>query len=98
MKITTGVSMTINAPEFFKDPAFIGWLNNGERKFTWHQGHMPDEWSDVVVLVDPGLTGEGSDSEMPAHIWEQIVNACRDKFSNSVSRHSDHIPVRLTNL
>jgi hypothetical protein len=64
MKISTGVSMTINAPEFFKDPAFIGWLNNGERKFTWHQGHMPDEWSDVVVLVDPGLTGEGSDSEI----------------------------------
>lgn len=98
MEVSTGVSLLINAPGFFQDAEFIGWLNNGQRKFTWHQGHSPDEWSDVVVLVDPGLTGAGSDTEMPEHIWEQIVDACRTHLKGQVSRFSQHIMVRLTNV
>ena len=77
MEIFTGQSLRLNAPEFFADAEFVAWLNNGQHKFTWHTEGSPDEWSDVIVLVDPGLTGEGSDSDMPAHIWNQIIEACK---------------------
>lgn len=98
MEISTNVSLLINAPVFFRDPAFIEWLNNGEPKFTWHRNGPPDEWSDVIVLVDPGLSGEGSDSDMPEHIWDQIMKACRANFSKRRGPDAEHIMVRLTNI
>lgn len=89
-------ALVINAPEFFQDPEFQSWLNNDKPKFTWHQGGDPGDWSDVVVLVDPQLGGEGADSDMPEHIWTQIVNSCKDAFGPA--RKVPHIMVRLTNL
>lgn len=89
--------LVINAPQFFQDPEFQAWLNNNDQpKFTWHKGGKPTEWSDVVVLVDPSLNGEGADSDMPEHIWDQIVAACKEKFAPG--RDAYHIMVRLTNL
>lgn len=96
MKITQSKALVINAPEIFAHPDFQDWLNDGGRKFTWHKGGTPDEWSDVVVLVDPGLGGEGADSEMPEFVWDLIVDACKARFSPS--RGDPHIMVRLTNL
>lgn len=96
MKIEQGVSLRISAPEFFKDPEFVKWLNNGDRKFTWHDTGEPDGWSDVVVAVDPSLSGEGSDDDMPAQIWEQIVQACRDNIKNPAITNGVHILVWLT--
>lgn len=98
MQVFKGVSLTINAPEFFQDEEFVKWLNNGAKKFTWHPGGTPSEWSDVVVLVDPGLQGEGSDSDMPKHIWEQIVQACQACFKDLAGITQEHIPVRLINI
>lgn len=89
--------LVLNAPEFFADAAFQRWLENDEPKFTWHRGGLPDEWSDVVVLVDPDLCGEGSDSDMPAIIWDRIVDACRD-YLGTAPGQACHYMVRLTNL
>lgn len=95
-------AVVINAPEFFKDPAFRTWLNNGNPKFTWHKRRRrPSEWSDVVVLVDPGLSGEGSDSDMPEHIWSQIVAEVKryhELSGGSWPLRTGHVMVRLTNL
>lgn len=88
-------AMILNAPEVFADPAFVEWLNGKDPKFTWHTGGQPTEWSDVTVLVEPSLNGEGSDSEMPEHIWNAIVDKCREVFKPS---RNAHIMVRLTNL
>jgi hypothetical protein len=97
MKIEKSQSLLVNAPEFFEDEAFRAWLNDsGKRKFTWHQSGTPDEWADTVVLVDPGLSGEGADSDMPEHIWDQIVSICRSNFEPT--RSVPHIMVRLTNV
>ncbi|MFA7440856.1 MAG: hypothetical protein WCZ66_07770 [Sphingomonadaceae bacterium] len=97
MDITPCRGIVINAPEFFADPAFRQWLTNGQRKFTWHDGGAIDEWSDVIVGVDPGLTGDGTDCDMPPRIWELIVQACRDHLG--CGPHSgNHYLVRLTNL
>lgn len=92
-----GQSLLINAPEFFRDSAFQQWLNNPSPKFTWHRNGDPNEWSDVVVLVDPSLNGEGSDSDMPEHIWRHIVEECRLHLGPAFGG-SDHYMVRLTNL
>lgn len=96
MKVQHCSSLVINAPQFFQDPEFRAWLNNSDAKFTWHRGGVPGDWSDVVVLVDPGLGGEGADSDMPEHIWTQIVDACKAAFAPA--RNVPHIMVRLTNL
>lgn len=88
------LALTVIAPHFFKDEGFITWLNNGEQKFTWHSGGQPDDWSDVIVSVDPGLGGEGSDSDMPKHLWSEVMDVCRQHFSPS---QGPHILVRLVN-
>lgn len=88
-------ALVINAPDVFKDPNFIAWLNNGSPKFTWHKGGQPNEWSDVVVLVDPSLNGDGADSDMPEPIWRRIVNECKKHF---MVGQTNYIMVRLTNL
>lgn len=89
-------SMVINCPWVFKEPAFKAWLNNGQPKMTWYGGGDPNEWSDVVVLVDPGLGGEGVDSDMPEEIWEWIVSCCREHLRPKAGTH--HVMVRLTNI
>lgn len=92
-----GRSLLINAPEYFRDPEFMNWLGNAQPKFTWHRGGEPNEWSDVIVMVDPSLSGEGSHSDMPAPIGERIVDACRTHLGSDQGS-APHYMVRLTNL
>lgn len=95
--VKTGHTIQINAPHFFKDKAFLTWLNDGNVKATWHEpGREAREWSDTFVLVDPSLNGEGSDSDMPEHIWNEIVSVCQQHCVPM--RDSIHIVVWLTNL
>lgn len=89
--------LVLNAPHLFKDPAFVAWLNGPAPKFTWHKaGDEPHEWSDVVVLVDPSFNGEGADSDMPEHCWNEIVETCR--LLVTLRHPKQHVMVRLTNL
>lgn len=96
-KVIQSDSVTLNVPHFFKNPEFLAWLNSDDiPKFTWHRpGTPPTEMSDVIVLVDPSLTGEGTDDDMPPECWEEILAACRkaDRLYPVT-----HILVRLTNL
>lgn len=64
----------INAPEFYRDPEFLAWLNNPVTNVaTWHQqGDTPGEYSDLFFTYD---NGDGCNTDMPAHIWEQICEA-----------------------
>lgn len=61
----------ISAPEFYRDPEFLRWLNNPDRhQATWHvKGKSVNEFSDLFFTYDGG---EGSDSDMPRRIWEMI--------------------------
>ncbi len=96
LKVDVCEGLVINAPHWFRDEAFRNWLNSDEPKFTWHQGGEPTEWSDVVVLVDPGLGGEGTEAgTMPQGIWEGILQVCRKHL---VPSRGAHVMVRLTNL
>lgn len=64
---------------------------------TWHQGGAPQEWSDVMVLVDPSLNGEGTDSDMPFH--GRLVAILREKLgANPKSANGLHIAVWLSNV
>lgn len=94
--VRIGRSLVLNAPEIFADAAFLRWLEAPAAKFSWHRGGKPDEWSDVVVLVDPSLTGEGSDSDMPKHVWDRIMALCRVNLPREVGK--PHVMVRLSNL
>lgn len=89
--------LVLNVPEFFADAEFQRWLENDVPKFTWHRAGQIGEWSDIVVLIDPGLNGEGSDSDMPAQIWDQIIDRCRMHLGPGRDQQH-HYMVRLTNL
>lgn len=88
---------SVNVPEWFQNKDFLAWLNDADNTvFTWHQrGESAGDWSDVVVCVDPSLSGDGSESDMPKAIWDEIVALCRERFTPS---SGNHIHVRLTNL
>ncbi len=88
--------LRLNAPAFFDDPAFKDWLDDKKTTtFTWHEKGTPvSEWSDVCVLVDPSLSGEGADADMPQHIWSQIVALCHEHVGEN---QKQHIPVWISN-
>ncbi len=90
--------LQLNAPHFFEDPAFIDWLNNPKTVvWSWHQkGSVPGEWSDVCVGVDPGLSGEGTDSDMPEPMWDEILTVVKRHFYPGQCDH--HILVWITNV
>ena len=94
-------TLVINVPSWYADPEFVDWLESSTSPvMTWHRPGQPlGEFSDAIVLVDPSLTGEGTDQcSMPDRYWEQIVEACRDHCSTpSTSESRHHIVVRLTN-
>ncbi|MYM92601.1 hypothetical protein [Duganella vulcania] len=98
MNVQRTNALVFNVPAFFADPAFMAWLNNDLPKFTWHPkgDGVAGDYSDVVVSVDASLAGEGADSDMPEHIWRQIVDACREHIGPSAN--SAPYMVRLTNL
>ena len=90
--------LSINAPEWFRQADFLEWLDTpNSRLFTWHEkGSSPDEFSDVIVLVDSSLSGEGSEEgSMPSQYWDTIISLCKSNFHAS---HGFHILVRITNL
>jgi hypothetical protein len=98
IKATETSALIINAPEWFTKKDFRDWLNEESNTlFTWHKrGEKPTEWSDVIVLVDTSLNGEGSDSDvMPQAYWSMIVNKCKEHFRPSSGYH---IVVRITNI
>ncbi len=80
---TNRTLVRINAPEFYKDPGFIQWLNS-KGTATWHNNtHAvePTEMSDVFFTFD---AGDGSDAPnpdyqpgpcIPEHIWQKITRA-----------------------
>lgn len=61
----------INAPEIYRDRDFLRWLNDQNRhQASWHvKGMQAGEFSDLFFTYDGG---EGSDSDMPGHIWLQL--------------------------
>jgi hypothetical protein len=91
-----GVAIKLNVPGWFKHPVFIEWLVSraGDGLATWHRPgeRVPGDWSDVFVGVDPGLSGEGTDSDMPEPFWGYVVKACRDANVKS----TQHILVWLS--
>lgn len=102
LRATTALQLVVNAPQFFAREDFMTWLND-YNAMTWHnrKDAKADDMSDVVVFIDTDLNGEGSDSEMPGDIWEQLVELCREAEKAQpglVDRHGFHIAVRLMNL
>lgn len=91
-----GKSLRINRPEWFEDSGFRDFLNSGEA-LTWHSaGDLPNEYSDVFILLD-GVSGEGPDSHLiPDHIWQELLNLCERHFGNG--RPDVHYIVWVSNL
>lgn len=75
----------INAPQWYADEAFRIWLNGhlrsvlpGGSPATWHKYGMPNEYSDIFTVLDMSSEyPEGSDSDMPEHIFEELWHMCR---------------------
>lgn len=86
----------LSVPELFRDSDFQDYVNN-TNVMTWHDKKGPiqeDDWADVVVFVDPSMTGEGSNSDMP--YWDEIY-AKVEAIVGPNPRSETHIAVVLTN-
>ncbi|WIW90476.1 hypothetical protein K3M67_20915 (plasmid) [Sphingobium sp. V4] len=81
----------------FPPPCVQGLARYRAAQITWHCWGEPVEWSDVIVMVDSSLSGEGSNADTPAPIWERILDACRTHLGPGQGS-SPHYMVRLTNL
>ena len=98
-----GLHVQMNVPEFFQRKDFLEYIES-QPVFTWHKaGSQPDDWSDVAVLVEPNLSGEGDCADMPEDLWETILSALRAKFGPDGAgipafARGRHIIVRLTNM
>lgn len=96
----SGIKLAV--PELFADPGFQAFVNNSP-VMTWHDKKGPidtDDWADVVVFVDPSLTGEGTDSDMP--YWDVIVEKLKAALGVSPSQGPlqmrEHLVVVLANF
>lgn len=100
-----GLYEIINAPEFFDDPDFIKYIErSGAPVATWHEpGEPAGPFSDVIVFVDPDLSGDGSNTDMPQYIWDTIVEALKRRYGPEADGipggfRSSQICVKLTNI
>lgn len=94
-----GIKLVV--PELFADPGFQDFVNSSQ-VMTWHnkKGPIdPDDLADVVVFVDPSLSGEGTDSDMP--YWSAVVEKLKTALSE---RHGcvqtvlrEHLVVVMSN-
>lgn len=83
-------------PDLLQCPEFRHYINTTPVTATRDQGESltQDDYCDVVVYVDPTLSGEGSDSDMPG--WELIVDKLRSRFGQGPFS-GDHFVVVLSN-
>lgn len=74
-------AIKLMVPELFQNSSFLTWLESS-KAMTWHQrgSGVPkeDDYADVVIFVDPSLSGEGSDSDMPGH--DMVVERIKERF------------------
>ena len=91
-------SFRLFVPELFRNAEFLHWLETS-KALTMHQRGtgIPnwDDWADVVIFVDPSLSGEGSDSDMPGH--DLVVERIKQIIGNGPFS-GYHFPVVLTNV
>lgn len=95
-----GIKLAV--PELFADPGFQDYVNNSP-VMTWHdkKGPIgPDDWADVAVFVDPSLSGEGSDTDMPYWdvIFAKLLTALGESRTQVQAHMREHLVVILTNI
>ena len=79
--ITHYPCLKLNVPELYADKEFVKWLNSDKSTTaTWHQGGKPNEYSDVFIWYE---NGEGSDSDMPEHCWDRLLDIFDDNGFHS---------------
>ncbi|HEP8970252.1 TPA: hypothetical protein VDU83_002590 [Pseudomonas aeruginosa] len=92
------VGVKLSVPELFADPDFVDYVNTSN-VMSWHdkKGPIgPDDWADVVVFVDPSLSGEGTDIDLP--YWECIVDKLRTAVGGYDPQMREHYVVVLSNV
>lgn len=91
-------SFRLFVPDLYRNAEFLHWLETS-KALTMHQRGtgLPhwDDWADVVIFVDPSLSGEGSDSDMPGH--DLVVDRIKQIIGNGPF-FGYHFPVVLTNV
>lgn len=90
----SGIKLSV--PDLFADPGFKDYVNNSSI-MTWHKKGTdidPDDLADVAVFVDPSMTGEGTESDMP--YWKAIVDKLKAVVGTGPYT-GNHFVVILTN-
>ncbi|QUG93102.1 hypothetical protein GR140_30515 (plasmid) [Pseudomonas putida] len=89
--------LKLAVPELFAEPGFQAFVNSSN-VMTWHdrKGLIgTNDIADVVAFVDPSLTGEGTDCDMP--YWDVIIEKLKAALGPAPGPFSEHLVVVLTN-
>lgn len=84
-------------PELFANDEFKEYLKTSPNLMTWHEKGTEiyeDDWNDTTIFVDPTLSGEGTNSDMPFH--DDLVELLKKHFGGPLPPFSPHIVVVLT--
>lgn len=62
---------------WYQETPFLNWLNNPENRAMMHhlKGEDATSWSDVMVEVNPQLSGDENNYDMPDKYWREVVQA-----------------------
>ena len=62
---------------WYQETPFLNWLNNPENRAMMHHltGEDATSWSDVMVEVNPQLSGDENNYDMPDKYWREVVQA-----------------------
>ncbi|MGI0646854.1 hypothetical protein ACRCPS_17715 [Pseudomonas aeruginosa] len=91
--IVRGIKLSV--PALFADLEFQQYVRTNN-VMTWHDKTLPPvegEFGDVAVFVDPTMTGEGSDPDMPG--WEAIIEKLKEVVGTNPFG-GNHLVVILT--
>lgn len=86
----TQVQMQVDWFNADKHPEFCRWLERAGQVASWADASAPpdeQDFPDLFVGVDPSLTGEGTDSDMPQAYWSQVVDAAAQAGPNPDRLH-----------
>ena len=68
-------ALKLNVPAWFEREDFQEWLNERGKPATWHvKGAEPNDYSDIFMWFEDG---EGSDSDMPEKVWDELCALCK---------------------
>lgn len=94
-RATVGAMVQMQVPWFDAEahPEFVSWADKARKErglASWCApgvSHGGNDFPDIFVGVDPSMSGEGTDSDMPDEYWRAVVDVAAQARHLANGRH-----------